>query len=174
MQRDAFRLLVERWYDPLYRFARSLARNEDDALDLVQDTFHTYAVKGAGMRDAASAKTWLFSVLHRKFLDRHRRARRFPEEAYVETVDEAPARPSGQALDAAAVLGALGRLDDAYRAPLTLFYLEDLSYKEIAEVLEVPVGTVMSRLSRGKERLRALLEGGAGGVVDFNPETSHG
>jgi RNA polymerase sigma-70 factor (ECF subfamily) len=116
----------------------------------------------------------LFSVLHRKFLDRHRRARRFPEEEFTEVVDESPARPAGTGLDGAAVLRALGVLDEAFRAPLTLFYLEDLSYKEIAEVLDVPVGTVMSRLSRGKERLRELLEGGAGGTITFNPETRHG
>jgi RNA polymerase sigma-70 factor (ECF subfamily) len=60
-------------------------------------------------------------------------------------------------LDGALVLEALGAVAEAFRAPLTLFYLEDLSYQEIAETLGVPVGTVMSRLSRGKDQLRAAL-----------------
>ncbi len=60
-------------------------------------------------------------------------------------------------LDAATVMAALQSVDEVFRAPLTLFYLEDLSYQEIAGALEVPVGTVMSRLSRGKSQLRAAL-----------------
>jgi predicted DNA-binding protein YlxM (UPF0122 family) len=61
-------------------------------------------------------------------------------------------------LDAALVLDALQALDDNFRAPLAMFYLENLSYKEIAEMLELPLGTVMSRLSRGKAQLRRRLE----------------
>ena len=60
-------------------------------------------------------------------------------------------------LDAGIVMAALQTVDDVFRAPLTLFYLEELSYHEIAEALEVPMGTVMSRLSRGKAQLRAAL-----------------
>ena len=72
-------------------------------------------------------------------------------------------------LDSQLVLGSLQEIEPAFRAPLTLFYLQDLSYKEIADVLDVPIGTVMSRLSRGKLRLRALLEEKSqrGKVIDF-------
>ena len=67
--------------------------------------------------------------------------------------------PTSQ-LDAAAVLSGLAQVDEIFRAPLALFYLDDLSYVEIGEVLQIPIGTVMSRLARGKTRLRRLLEGG--------------
>jgi RNA polymerase sigma-70 factor (ECF subfamily) len=74
-------------------------------------------------------------------------------------------------MDAGLVVEALQEVDEVYRAPLTLFYMQDFSYKQIAEMLEVPIGTVMSRLSRGKAQLRAALarkETGRNKVVAFN------
>lgn len=68
--------------------------------------------------------------------------------------------PGANHFDSGRVMEALARVEENYRLPLTLFYLDDLSYKEIAETLEIPIGTVMSRLSRGKTQLRQLLERG--------------
>jgi RNA polymerase sigma-70 factor (ECF subfamily) len=160
MSSEAFTQLVDAHYASLYRFALSLARNSADAGDLVQQTFFIWATKGHGLREAAKAKSWLFTTLYREFLRGRRRDARAtsledlpPGEADVaaEEVDRV-AR-----LDAATVMAALQSVDEVFRAPLTLFYLEDLSYQEIAGALEVPVGTVMSRLSRGKSQLRAAL-----------------
>jgi len=147
-------------YENLYRFALSLARSEADARDLVQQTFYRWATKGDQLRDASKAKAWLFTTLHREFLGRRRHEDKFPK-VDLAVVDEgeltaAPALPENQ-LDGATVMAALQRLDETYRAPLALFYLEEHSYREIAEILEVPIGTVMSRISRGKALLREAV-----------------
>ncbi len=160
MSSEVFTQLVDAHYASLYRFALSLARNSADAGDLVQQTFFIWATKGHGLREAAKAKSWLFTTLYREFLRGRRRDARAtsledlpPGEADVaaEEVDRV-AR-----LDAATVMAALQTVEEVFRAPLTLFYLEDLSYQEIAAALDVPIGTVMSRLSRGKMQLRAAL-----------------
>jgi RNA polymerase sigma-70 factor (ECF subfamily) len=160
MSSEVFTQLVDAHYAALYRFALSLAKRPADAGDLVQQTFFIWATKGHGLREAAKAKSWLFTTLYREFLHGRRRESRAmsledlpPGESDVaaEDVDRATR------LDAAAVVAALQEVDEVFRAPLTLFYLEDLSYTEIAETLGVPIGTVMSRLSRGKAQLRAAL-----------------
>lgn len=160
MTNPVFTQLVDAHYGALYRFALSLARSEADACDLVQQTFYIWATKGAALRDAAKAKTWLFTTLYREFLRGRRRDGRITaledlspgeQDLPTESVDYV------RRLDGAQVVEMLQQVDEVFRAPLTLFYLEDLSYQEIADTLEVPVGTVMSRLSRGKVQLRAAL-----------------
>ncbi|HEY4270655.1 MAG TPA: RNA polymerase sigma factor [Candidatus Udaeobacter sp.] len=156
--RADFEQLVDAHYAALYRFAFSLAKNEMDAADLTQQTFYIWAEKGHELRDAAKAKTWLFTTIYREFLGRRRHETRFPKVAIDEALDEAADAPvAADKIDAAAALEALGRLEENYRAPVTLFYLKQFSYTEIADVLNVPIGTVMSRLSRGKAQLRQLL-----------------
>ncbi len=91
----------------------------------------------------------------------HRHAAKFPEVEVSEAVPGLPsiAPDTLEQIDAATAMAALMKLDPVYRAPLTLFYLEEHSYKEIAGILGLPIGTVMSRLSRGKALLREQLEG---------------
>jgi RNA polymerase sigma factor (sigma-70 family) len=156
---DAFSELVDRHYAALYRFGLSLSRNADAAADLVQQTFYLFAEKGHQLRDLAKAKSWLFTTLYREYLTTYRRGVKFPQVELDAASAELPTIPSDvlDQLDGPAVIAALAGVDEVYRAPLTLFYLEELSYREIAAVLDVPIGTVMSRLSRGKEQLRKLL-----------------
>ena len=152
-----FERLVEEFYMPLYRFGLSLSRNEADACDLVQHTFHAWAAKGHQLRDASRVKTWLFTTLYRHFLATKRHADRFVdfESDEVQLVEPPQVAPSAvSSLDAALVQQALQELEDRYRAPVTLFYMQQHSYREIAEILEIPIGTVMSRISRGKAQLR--------------------
>lgn len=154
-----FQLLVDQHYGALYRFGLSLAGSVDAASDLVQQTFFLWAQKGHQLRDVSKAKGWLFTTLYREYLGTYRRAVAHPHVELDDSLGELPTiEPTVFAgLDGSAVVAALGRLDEVFRAPLTLFYLQDVSYKEIADILDVPIGTVMSRLSRGKEQLRALL-----------------
>jgi len=158
-----FESLVARYYELLYQFAFSLARDESDACDLTQQTFCIWAAKGHQLRDASKVKTWLFTTLHREFLGSRRRQTRFPhvelEQAEPELPAVSPAAISRH--DTAQVLATLARLDEIYQAPVALFYLQDCSYNEIAEILQVPLGTVKSRLSRGIGRLQELLGGDA-------------
>jgi len=158
-----FKLLVDEYYTPLYRFGYSLAKNEHEASDLTQQTFAIYAEKGSSLRDPSKVKSWLFTTLYREYLRQRRKSQNMPAhdpeilEAEAPAVDPEVARM----LDANSAVAALGKIDEAYRAPLTLFYIQDFSYKEIAETLEIPIGTVMSRLSRGKSQLKkALLSNG--------------
>ena len=175
MGSDTFTQLVDANYAPLYRFALSLTRNQADACDLTQQTFFIWATKGGALRDFSKAKSWLFTTLYREFLRARRRSGRataLEDLPADEAEPPAPAVDVVAALDAQVVMEALQEVDEVFRAPLTLFYLEDLPYQEIAEALGIPVGTVMSRLSRGKAQLRAALtrkEAGARGkVVPFN------
>lgn len=151
-----FQQLVDSYYEPLYRFALSLARNENDAADLVQQTFSQWGRKGHQLRDPSLAKTWFFTTLRREFLGTLRKSARYSDEPPTDA--EASFEPrQAESLDAAAVMECLQKLPLEYREPLVLFYLRDVSYAEIAGILEVPIGTVMSRLSRGKTRLRTML-----------------
>jgi len=151
--------LVERYYEPLYRFALSLSGSEAAAADLTQETYYLWASKGDQLRDKTKVKTWLFTTLYREFLSGQRHDSRFRHQDLEQSYDELPlVEPNlANSLDANLVLEALHRVDEAFRVPVTLFYLQELSYLEIAETMDVPLGTVMSRLSRGKEQLRNLL-----------------
>ncbi len=156
-----FEETAARHYRDLYRFALSLARNEADACDLTQETFYLFATKGGQIRHAAKVKSWLFTTLHREFLQSRRRDTRFPHYEIEEAADELPLVELAivDRLDAAKLLELLWSLDEHLQAPLALFYLEDMPYREIAEVLEIPLGTVQSRISRGKACLYRLLVG---------------
>ena len=154
-----FQELVNNYYQPLYRFAYSLAHNSDEASDLTQQAFLIWAKKGSSLRDETKVKSWLFTTLYREFLGLRRKSSRFPHINAEAIEHELPPIEPGvvNKLDAKSAVEALGQIDVIFRAPLTLFYMKDLSYKEIAQVLDIPIGTVMSRLSRGKAQLKKVL-----------------
>lgn len=160
----AFDNLVAQFYGPLYQFAFGLTRSEADASDLTQQTFYIWATKGHQLRDGSKVKTWLFTTLHREFLNLRRKVVRFPHHELTEMEHELPTITPGMvnALDAHRIVELLGQVAEPYQAPLTLFYLEDCSYKEIAEILGVPLGTVQSRISRGMAQLQNLVLNCAG------------
>lgn len=137
----------------------SLTQTADSAGDLVQETFVAWATRGHQLRDPAKAKAWLFTTLHRRFLGSRRRLTRFPH-LEIEAADaELPAvEPDFAArLDARDVVELLGQVDEPYRAAVALFYLDDYSYPEIAAILDIPSGTVKSRIARGLAQLKRLV-----------------
>lgn len=178
MSGEIFTQLVDAHYAALFRFALSLTKNAADAGDLTQQTFFIWAKQGHALRELSKAKTWLFTTLYREFLRGRRRAERVTALEDLGPAEADPAAPTVdvvKGMDAALVLEALQEVEEVYRVPLTLFYLQELAYKEIADLIEAPIGTVMSRLSRGKAQLRTILarkEGAGAKVVPFvNPET---
>jgi RNA polymerase sigma-70 factor (ECF subfamily) len=154
-----FENLVKLYYPDLCRFGLSLTGSEADACDLTQETFYIWANKRHQLRNPAKIKAWLFTTLHRQFLQARRHEARFKDEPIDETSAELlPINVDCvNRIDARTLLSFLGQLDENHRAPLVLYYLEDLSYNEIAETLAVPLGTVQSRIARAKIKLLQLL-----------------
>jgi RNA polymerase sigma-70 factor (ECF subfamily) len=159
-----FEGLVNLYYVSLYRFALSLTHKDSDARDLTQQTFYVWANKGHQLRDISKVKSWLFTTLHREFLETQRRKTRFPHYELEEVSHELPnIEPElVNRLDSGAVLSLLAQVEPVFQAPVALFYLEDYAYKEIAEILTVPMGTVKSRIARGIAQLQAILAKSAG------------
>ena len=151
--------IVALHHESLYRFAFSLAGNPDDAAELTQETYVRLLNKGLQLRDRSKVKSWLFTTLYRIFLGWKRRESRFPHIEVSAAEDELPTLTPGIAdeLDGEMAMDAALDLEEHFRVPLVLHYLQCLTYREIAEVLNVPIGTVMSRLSRGKDLLRQRL-----------------
>ncbi|HEY8996067.1 MAG TPA: RNA polymerase sigma factor [Lacunisphaera sp.] len=169
MSSEMFTQLVDAHYTPLYRFALSLTKSPSDAGDLTQQTFFIWAKQGHALREEGKAKSWLFTTLYREFLRIRRRSDRVTALEDLGPVEADPPAPEVDlvtGMDASLVVEALQEVDETYRVPLTLFYMQDMAYKEIAEMLEVPIGTVMSRLSRGKAQLRSALARKEAGARD--------
>lgn len=155
-----FQEIVDQNYEKLYRFALGLSRSPEDAADLTQQTFFIWANKGHQLRDKTKVKSWLFTTLHREFLRQARRGSRMQPLENEDFHRETPSVEHGgeKQVDHALILAVIRGLDEVYRVPLMLFYTDEFSYKEIAKALDIPIGTVMTRLSRGRARIRKEIE----------------
>ncbi|MHA6769220.1 sigma-70 family RNA polymerase sigma factor [Sphingobium ummariense] len=145
----------------LRRYARAMLRHRDDADDLVQDVLERAIGGWHGRRKEASLRSWLFTILHNLALDRLRRLARRGMAAPLESVSEARlATPASQehGTQTRDVLALIALLPADQRSVLLLVAVEELSYAEAAAVLDVPQGTVMSRLARARERLRRMMD----------------
>jgi RNA polymerase sigma-70 factor (ECF subfamily) len=150
--------LVDRHYEPLFRYAFRLSGSAADAEDLTQEAFFQAQHKLGQLRDPGSAKAWLFSILRNSYLHRVRDARR-QVVVSLDCVGELPERlpePLPE-IDPQRLQEVLNELPEEFRTPLILFYFEDFSYREIADQMQMPLGTVMSRLARAKAHLRGRL-----------------
>lgn len=158
VRRKVIEQLVDAHYADLYRFAFRLTANASDAEDLTQETFCTAQLKMGQLRDPSCVRGWLFKVLRNAYLHRRRREvgrRALPLDALGELAEPLP-EPLPE-VDPETLQEALSELPEAFRTPLVLFYFGDFSYRDIAEQMDIPVGTVMSRLARAKAHLRSRL-----------------
>jgi RNA polymerase sigma-70 factor, ECF subfamily len=159
-QRSAQKL-VDDHYQSLYRYAFRLTGSAADAEDLTQEAFCKAQINLAQLRDAERAKPWLFSILRNAYLHRVRAARQQPCVS-LDGVGDVP-EPSPENLpeiDQEQLQQALQELPEVFRSPIILYYFEDFSYRDIAEQMDLPLGTVMSRLARAKAYLRVRLLSG--------------
>jgi len=155
---DGFLDEMERCVPALRRYARALVRDADAADDLVQDCLERALGRRHLWRPTGSVRAWLFTILHNIHANQARSRAGRGTEVAAEAADGALAQPADQdgRLAALDVIRALDSLDDGHRQVILLVALEGLAYREVADVLGIPIGTVMSRLSRGRDRLRAL------------------
>ncbi|MBI2805781.1 MAG: sigma-70 family RNA polymerase sigma factor [Planctomycetes bacterium] len=156
--RPAIESLVESHYAALYRYAYRLSGAAQEAEDLTQETFCLAQTKLFQLREANRAKAWLFSILRNAYLHKVRTSKQ-EKQVSLDSIGEIPDRDSERLsdIDAAQLQNALDELPEAFKTPIILFYFEEFSYKEIAEQMDVPLGTVMSRLARAKAFLRQRL-----------------
>jgi RNA polymerase sigma-70 factor (ECF subfamily) len=152
---DAFGELVDRYRAPVVRLAYRLTRDPDEAKDIAQDAFlRAYRRLGDFHPDRPFSR-WLFVIARNASLDALRRRRRASNLSVEEPLPEpSPEDEAMRRSDADSVHRALGGLPDKYRIVLELYYIDELRYREIADVLDIPIGTVKTYISRAKRRLR--------------------
>src|SRR5262245_6390002 len=150
--------LIDAHYESLYRYAYRLSGSAADAEDLTQETFGKAFTRLAQLREPDRAKAWLFRILRNLYLHKVRDEKRH-RVVPLDAVGDLPGRTADETpeIDSARLQAALDELDEGFRTPLILFYFEEFSYRDIAEQMDLPIGTVMSRLARAKAYLRTKL-----------------
>src|SRR5262245_19772670 len=150
--------LVDDHYLALYRYAYRLSGSAADAEDLTQEPFCKAQRCLGQLRDTGRAKPWLFSILRNAYLHRVRAGQNVHCVSLEDVGDlaEPPAEPLPE-IEPERLQQALNELPEVFRTPLILFYFEEFSYRDIAEQMDLPLGTVMSRLARAKAYLRGRL-----------------
>ncbi len=153
------RELVIAHHAALYRYAFRLAGNTCDAEDLTQQTFLVAQERLHQVRDVGKIEAWLFAVLRNCYFRGCRKPRTVLATNLEISLEAIPAPLTLEQIDRQTLQAALDELPDTFRVVVLMFYFEGCSYKEIASQLEIPIGTVMSRLSRAKAHLRRRLSG---------------
>jgi RNA polymerase sigma-70 factor (ECF subfamily) len=160
---DSFLQQLEQWSPNLRRYARALTRNTAQADDLVQDCLERALSRRHLWNEDGNARAWLFTIMHNIHANDTRRRGNRPASVPIDDHDGHHARPASQHSRIAGLelAAALETLPEEQRQVILLVALEGMSYGEVAETVGVAQGTVMSRLSRGRERLRRLMDEGA-------------
>jgi RNA polymerase sigma-70 factor (ECF subfamily) len=169
--------LVDEHYVALYRYAFRLSGSAADAEDLTQEAFCKAQEHLAQLRDPGRARPWLYTILRNAYLHRRRADRQHAWVSLDGAGDVAEPAPGPLPdVDAEQLQQALNELAEVYRTPVILYYFEDFSYRDIAEQMELPIGTVMSRLARAKAWLRGRLQPAAAAAAADGADrrASHG
>ena len=150
--------LVEAHYVALYRYAYRLSGSEADAEDLTQEAFCKAQMNLKQLRDPERAKSWLFTILRNAYLHRVRTEKNQPTLSldFVGDLPESPPEPLPD-VDPEQLQKALNELPEVFRTPILLYYFDDFSYRDIAGQMDLPIGTVMSRLARARTWLKTRL-----------------
>jgi RNA polymerase sigma-70 factor (ECF subfamily) len=174
--RQVVEQLVDQYYSSLYRYAFRLTGSAADAEDLTQEAFCKAQGHLAQLRDLDHAKPWLFSILRNAYLHRIRSTRQERCVALEEVGDLPEPLPEPLPdIEPDRLQEALNELTEVFRTPIILYYFEDFSYRDIAEQMDLPLGTVMSRLARAKAYLRRrLLAPPAAVLADGPRRANHG
>ena len=163
---DEIAAQIEPLIPSLRRYARALLRDRDAADDLVQSTLERALSRWRLRRDGGDLRAWMFTILRNLYLDQRRRAVRRGFDVELDRTDALSDDVGGErALIARDALARLDALPEEQRSLLLLIGVEDLSYEQAARVLDVPIGTIMSRLSRARAALRRSVETGRGPVL---------
>ena len=149
---------LERCVPGLRRYARVLTRDGEAADDLVHDCIERALPRRLLWRRTGSLRAWLFTILHNLHANHVRRAVQRPDAVPLDAVDPAVLPSQGDRMALRDMEAALARIPEDQRRTVLLVAMEGLSYRDTAQAMGVPVGTVMSRLSRGREALRALMD----------------
>lgn len=161
--------LVHEHHADVYRYARRLCGQVADAEDLVQQAFLSAQRKLDQLREPCKARAWLLAITRNCFLKSCRKRRPQASSALEFDLDQIPLPAEDSAVDADALQEAVQELPEEFRVVVLMFYFEFLSYREIAQQLDVPIGTVMSRLARAKKYLRQRLVAQGRAAVERSP-----
>jgi RNA polymerase sigma-70 factor (ECF subfamily) len=165
---EAFGTLVERYDRAVYHLAYRTVRDAEEARDVAQEAFFKAFRSLKTFRPEAKFSTWIFSITYHACCDRLARRKRYSNEELPDRADPGigPEQEAIAGEEARRLRAAIARLPEKYRSVITLYHLQGRQYEEIAQVLEIPIGTVKTHLFRAKEQLRRMLNQAAAGVPE--------
>ncbi|HTX58445.1 MAG TPA: sigma-70 family RNA polymerase sigma factor [Verrucomicrobiae bacterium] len=158
---DAFATLVQRYDRAVYHLAYRTLHDVEEARDVAQEAFFKAYRSLRTFKPGSKFSTWIFAIAYHACCDRLSRRKRYSNEELPERADASPG-PEAQAIaldEARRLRAAIDALPEKYRTVITLYHLQNKQYEEIAQVLDLPMGTVKTHLFRAKEHLRKLLAG---------------
>jgi RNA polymerase sigma-70 factor (ECF subfamily) len=165
---DSFKQIALPHLKFIYNMALRLSGNEYDAEDITQETFYIAFKKFHQLKDEDKCKNWLFSIMRNLYLKEVERRGNFRElnfddrGEYIQNLESMAAKNYSESelikkTDNQDIQPLMDRMPEKYKSPFLLFYMDNRSYKEIADALNIPIGTVMSRISRGRDFVKNLL-----------------